>query len=326
MPRRSFLTTNNLLPPVCLLLAILAGVAAFPVIACEFRIKGVEFSGTQDISYDVFDTGDTRKTVIVEIERIDDIVVAEPVASAAMPALQTSDVTGECTARIRVQPSSVAALTKAGARLEYLLAGTGNSGVSSTSQGLEGLVRNIPPGGTDLWEFIIAVESGQIVGSGMYTDFLRVFAGADANDGISDDEELVRLQSTVGSSARIAFAGVQGRNRIVDFGAIENGSTPVFQPALLVQSTAGYRLRFRSDNKGKLLREGRGVASAISYRLEVEGELVDLAGTNTEVLFNNDVNLLKRRIPLEFSIPDADSRRAGVYRDRVIVDIVPMIR
>lgn len=311
---------------------LIACVSAFPVLACEFEITNANIVGGQTIEYDVFSAVNGDKNSIIEIERVDGNLpgtIVDPIGSAGTPATPQSDSVVPCSAQISVAPSTVAALIRAGKRLNYELVADTQGRLSIGSQSLDGVVRNVLPGETRRWEFSVRIVPGQLVSSGSYAGSLLVSVGPEAanRNRLVDinDEELLRVQATVAASARITFAGVQGRNRVVDFGAIESGVKPLFQPAILVQSTAGYRLRFRSENKGQLVREGRGPRSSLPYDLNVSGESMDLGRSNAEVLFSA-VDVATNRIPLEFSIPDARSKRAGVYRDRVVVDIVPMIR
>jgi len=327
----------------CVVFALAAGTWTFSTHACEFDVKAVNYVGGNTIDYDVFDALDTEKILVVEIERIDSVFSGTLSDLNLGAALDASPNTGPgltCDAKIRVIPSIANAALKGNKDvLNFELAAnpftTGPVTTGSTaSQRVDGLIRNILPGEIHRWEFAILLPSEQIVTSGIYEAALLASVrpynstASQITDTITDTakDELVRIKANVAPSARVSFAGVQGRNRIVDFGIIENGAKPIFQPSLMVQSTSGYRLRFSSDNKGNLVREGRGSNSTLPYDLQIEGETIDLGSPDPEVLVNTRSGVATDRVPLDFSIPNAHSKRAGVYRDRVVVNIVPLVQ
>jgi hypothetical protein len=314
------------------LVLIMSGISTVPVGACEFRISSANLAGNPTIDYDVFSAINNDRNVVIEIERVDEDVLAgvNSTMAGTAPAVPVgTDSVVACSARMQIAPFNVSALSNAGNRLNYELVANTPERLAIGSPRVAGRVRDMLPGEKKEWEFTVRIAPNQIVAHGSYAGSVLIAVGPDI-PGVSEivsanDEDLLRIEATVAASARITVAGMQGRNRVVDFGSIESGAKPLYQPALLVQSTAGYRLRFRSENKGQLIRNGGGSHSSLPYDLSVSGKSIDLNLSIAEVQFGA-ASVAATRIPLEFSIPDASSKKAGVYRDRVVVDIVPMIR
>lgn len=281
-------------------------------VACEFKFSSGGFMPT--VNYNVFGGASYDHVAHVEIERVDrgDIDNSRPT----------------CDARIRLHNNKKNILAGGGRQLSYEFV------ADSKDQQADGYIdrvkENLQPGQRYRWEYAIRIIPGQLVPSGSYSALLNVTVGEDrlavGQQLAIDDGLQIDIEAVVPASARVSFAGVQGRSRIVDFGSIENGSEPVFQPVLLVQATDSYQLRFRSDNDGALVRNGSDTSSTLQYDLKVDGKFVDLTSARSGLLVKNSANGVDSRVPLSFSIPDAGGIKAGLYRDRVVVHVYPILR
>lgn len=301
-----------LLATVCLLLPQRA-------ISCEFDLVRVaSFAGAQP-GYDVFNSSGTVYNTIVEVRRID-VASANGDATAQVPL-----PTAVCEALVQVSGTGTALQTGGSGRLLYGLSDSAVSfAIASTVSQTTGAMLS---GDEKRLVFNTIVPAGQFVPNGEYVGELTVALGEPAGtlDALADiDVETSSVFSVVVDAAtRVSFAGVQGRNRTVDFGEIETGSVPLFAPVLVVQSTSPYRLRFRSENQGRLVRETISTISSIPYNLNVAGQSINLVDPESDILLPSQA---ESRISLGFSIIDARNKRAGTYADRVVVDVTPMLQ
>lgn len=297
--------------------ASLLACITMPVIACEFEIASSSLN-TSQINYDVFSATPTSATSLLEIRRVD--------SQSAIDSSQSA--TDLCVARIQIRSAdSQLQLSNNDYSLNYELH---SPTLASSDQLIDITSTPVAVGGRYQLPFSVELPAGQFVPSGLYQSTLTASVGADnpALTKLTDIDEQVsfNLRAQVAESARISFAGVQGRNQLVDFGPIVNGARPLFTPSIVVQSTAPYRLRFRSDNNGRLVRNPPIENQTISYNLEIAGQSVDLSNPEAGVLFDEPFVARDNRVPLLFSIPDASNKVAGTYSDRVIVDILPSLQ
>jgi hypothetical protein len=288
-------------------------IAVDPAFSCEFRF--VSHGAYSSDAYSVFRGNTQVHAGYIDIERID------------RGNNSNGNLAPACIAHIRLRSIESQKLTNAGYQLSYDFVTRFVDHVGELHVYKE--VANLMPGQRHRWEYAISFPSGQMVPSGTYSGVLAAIVGETVSihqQVVPDDELSFVTEVLVESGARVSFAGVQGRDRVVDFGAIRSGTEPLFQPLLIVQSTDPYQLRFRSDNDGMLVREGTIVNSQLKYDLWVGGKYLDLSGGDAEVIFENPIGDFGDRVPLKFSIPDARNKRAGVYRDRVVVQVYPMLR
>ena len=307
------------------LLMLLAATSSTLANACEFSISRVSASAT--LRYDVFNGTSVSIPATIEIERTDTAAVP---ASSAESVVVVAEQTVDCDARVLIAGEQGSTLSSTGFTLSYQLISDAAASSSLQPHVLSREISDMEPGEVARWSYTLEIPAGQFVPSGQYTSALEVSVGPN-NTGTKqllhvDDTELVQLRATVESSARIVFSGVQGRSRQVDFGNLTTGAVPIFEPAVIVQSTSPYRLRFRSDNNGKLISEQSSNPSKIPYELVVAGKLVNLSSSRSDLLFNTKYENSNKRIPFEFRIVNAEKKRAGSYSDRVIVDILPFMQ
>ena len=307
------------------LVVLVAAASSTLANACEFSISRVSASAT--LRYDVFNGTSVSSPATIEIERTD---VAPVPASSDESAVVIAEQTVDCDARVLITGEKGSTLSSAGFNLSYRLTSDATASNSLLPHVLSRQIGGMEPGEVARWRYTLEIPAGQFVPSGQYNSVLEVSVGPNASGTKQllhvDDTKVVQLRATVASSARIVFSGVQGRSRQVDFGSLTTGAVPIFEPAVIVQSTSPYRLRFRSDNNGKLISEQKSNSSKIPYELIVAGKLVNLSSSRSDLLFNTKYENSNRRIPFEFKIVNAEKKRAGSYSDRVIVDIVPFMQ
>lgn len=288
------------------------------LLACQFEITRVVDRSGPDFSYDVFDNSAQSRATAIEILRVD----------AGTQPSDSADVAHDsrCTAKISIVAPDAARLSTGPEALQFGLGATVTADIA-LDQHLLLTAPPLSPGESASVDFYIVIPAGQLLPSGDYPGEVTVSVGQQAGTLervlVPDDEISHPVSVLVAPATRISFAGVQGNHRTVDFGEIETGGVPIFPPALVVRSTAAYRLRFRSENYGFLVREPISATASIPYKLEVAGETVDLGQVDADVLFDAET---QARIPLNFTIIDASDKRAGTYTDRVIVDVMPQLQ
>lgn len=119
-------------------------------------------------------------------------------------------------------------------------------------------------------------------------------------------------------SANVAGASTQGEIDFLDF------STLTRSLSIHVRSTGRYAVTARSLNGQVMLREGGGAtgeAERIAYKARFGGSNLTL--DTTQGLVNSRAGLEGQRIPLEVTVEDVASKRAGTYRDTLILTLAP---
>lgn len=120
-------------------------------------------------------------------------------------------------------------------------------------------------------------------------------------------------------SANIAGASTRGEIDFLDFSTLSRSLS------IHVRSTGRYAVSARSLNGKVMLREGAtaaGEADRIAYSLRFGGR--DLSLDGQQGLTNSRAGLDGQRIPLDVTAEDVGSKRAGVYRDTLILTLAPV--
>ena len=181
---------------------------------------------------------------------------------------------------------------------------------------------DLQPGERRQLGYFIFLPSRQFVTSGSYEGrlALAVFEGVDDREVLRDNRE-VPLRAQVGSSAQVSFVGAVGRRQTIDFGELTDGksSPPVF---LDVQSTADYEITMTSEEGGRLIQRVDGDVWVVDYAASLNGTSVDLArGQPTAQRFQGPTDPVGRRVPVRFRLGTVGEQRAGIYRDRITIEI-----
>ncbi|WP_144037774.1 hypothetical protein [Sphingopyxis sp. KK2] len=120
-------------------------------------------------------------------------------------------------------------------------------------------------------------------------------------------------------SANIAGASTRGEIDFLDFSTLSRSLS------IQVRSTGRYAVTARSLNGKAMLREGAASTSEadrISYDVRFGGR--DLALDAQQGLVNPRAGLEGQRIPLDVIVEDVGAKRAGVYRDTLILTLAPV--
>lgn len=120
-------------------------------------------------------------------------------------------------------------------------------------------------------------------------------------------------------SANIAGASTRGEIDFLDFSTLSRSLS------IHVRSTGRYAVTARSLNGKVMLREG-GVATSdaerIAYDVRFGGR--DLSLDDQQSLVNPRAGLAGERIPLDVTVEGIGSKRAGVYRDTLVLTLAPV--
>ncbi len=120
-------------------------------------------------------------------------------------------------------------------------------------------------------------------------------------------------------SANVAGASTRGEIDFLDFSTLSRSLS------VHVRSTGRYAVTARSLNGKVMLREGAastGDADRIAYDVRFGGR--DLSLDAQQSLVNPRAGLEGQRIPLEVTVEGVGSKRAGVYRDTLILTLAPV--
>lgn len=330
-------------------LALAGSIALLPsslLAACDLEISSVDQVTLEGgDSYDVFAVSGLADRLRVEIRRSDS--TRDPVPSAAEYTMRESAVsllstpsvdnvvpTTRCHALITLQGGVNPTLVRGSSQLRYQLQPASRRAVSRHGS-ISLVVTDLPPGGTAELLYDLVVPAEQFVPGGFYTgDMLATVVqwrgespgiqldppGANAD---VDDRRRIDVSVEVDGAARISFAGTQGRQRIVDFGQLKSGATPVMPVALIIQASSSYALRFRSDNGGQLQQRSGGRDWNVPYALRIGRDVVDLQSGESQIVRTDPTSSRGHRVPLDFRVLNAEDRPAGRYSDRLTIEITP---
>lgn len=120
-------------------------------------------------------------------------------------------------------------------------------------------------------------------------------------------------------SASVAGASLRGEIDFLDF------SVPTRTLNVSVRSTGPYVVSARSENGGVMVREGaagRDAADRIPYAAAFDGRALDLDQTATARA--DRAGLAGRQIPLEVTVDDVSTKRAGQYSDTLFLTLTPV--
>lgn len=165
------------------------------------------------------------------------------------------------------------------------------------------------------------VPAGQLVRKGSYNDQIR-FEVYELEDGVptqlldtSNTQVRARVREVVQATVIIggvprALAGTVGT---VDLGELTDGGEGHFD--LEVSGNGEFDLYLSSENGGELRRAGSG--PGIPYRINVDGQTVDLRSSRTLMLDGDG----QRRYSLVVSSQRVDQAIAGTYGDNLYLSV-----
>ncbi len=151
---------------------------------------------------------------------------------------------------------------------------------------------------------------------------LRYWCGDDASAAMPYESPgivTVTVQVPNVLSASIAGASTRGEIDFLDFATLSRSLS------VSVRSTGRYRVNARSLNGSVMLREGAaapGPAERIAYSVRFGGHALGLGADGGFV--NPRAGLAGQQIPLEVTAEDVSKKRAGAYRDTLILTLSPV--
>lgn len=179
-------------------------------------------------------------------------------------------------------------------------------------------------------EFDLIVPRGQKVGTGaLDLDLVyRLVNAACENEAcrmMPREERIpVPLSLQVKSIARIALSGGR-RAGSIDFGALTTNETR--QIGVEVTATTPFKVQFDSENDGVMLLDGGSRAreeETIPYALKLNGQEVSESAPYLDSAQTGTGGQMLSTM-LDVTILDADSKRAGDYRDVLTITIEPSL-
>jgi hypothetical protein len=228
----------------------------------------------------------------------------------------------ECSIRLSLQEGTTQSNIAIGPRGKLRIEWLDDESRPLTNDNGIGLGRRlaIPAGGATPLTIRLSVPMGQLVSRGNYralTELQLVEVGAPNRTIIATlplDVTILVLPVVA-----LSFSGTDrgSSNARVDFGQLETGETR--QVGFLALSNGGYRLGVQSENGG-VLRHQR-LDATIDYRLQIDGETVDLSGETNLDFDESNRRLARHRA--DITIGQVDGRPAGRYADTVTVRIRP---
>jgi len=160
------------------------------------------------------------------------------------------------------------------------------------------------------------------VPSGTYTRDLQIEVFAQGGDA-PVESYLTQLVLVSAAQAQINIAGTDGRfdkasyMESIDFGEAEPGeSRRVFVQA---RSNASATLSMRSVNAGRMVHDTQA-GSAIAYSVTLDGDPLDLSAPVT-LPGLSATGLTGRSRPLDITIDSLIAPYAGLYSDRIVIEI-----
>lgn len=149
---------------------------------------------------------------------------------------------------------------------------------------------------------------------------VRYWCGDDPSVAPYDAQALVGVTVAVPNVLSANIAGVSQRGKIdfYDFAMLRR------QLQVSVRSTGPFNVTARSLNGGELLRENgnlRDTADTITYEARFDGELMSLEGASQQR--QSRAGLSGRQIPLEVEVGSIEAKRAGRYRDTLLLTLSP---
>lgn len=119
-------------------------------------------------------------------------------------------------------------------------------------------------------------------------------------------------------SANIAGGSNNGEIDFLDFSTLSRSL------AISVRSTGGYEISVRSENSGVMRREGPASINpneVIPYRVSFGGTRLPLG--EQAGFYRTRAGLVGQQIPLDVEVDDVGTKRAGVYRDTIVLTLAP---
>ena len=290
---------------------LLTGLAFFSLVslasaACELELQRIDdATWARSGGYDVFDP-------VAYGDRFSfDILHQEP--------------DGEpCDALVTVAPTATARLDgPRGASLLYEI--RADAGSPGDPRGIS-FVFELQPGERRQVSYFILLPASQFAASGPYEGSLTISLTEDLDGSLQErDRSDIPMRATVGSGAEISFVGAIGQRQTIDLGELTDGksSPEIF---LDVQSTGDYEISLTSEEGGQLVQRVDGRDWDIPYRAILDGSSIDLRGRDkARRRFPGPTDPAGKRLPIQFQLEAVGDQRAGVYRDRITIEITPTL-
>ena len=293
-------------PAVAVLAAMMAG--PYVASACEVKLEQIEPATlSRADGYDVFDAIGHAEQFSFELINLRNDGEACEVDASVEP------LSGK---------SRLSSLGKG--TLDYEIRASAD--LANRSEGISFRL-TLEPGERRRLDYFVYLPPSQFVANGNFEDRLAIDVSK-VVDGLleTEDRRETLVRAVVNPSARIRFVGAVGHRQSVDFGELVKGksSPPIF---LDVRSTSNYEIRVSSEEGGRLVQRVGGEIWSIDYTALLANTRLSLSPFNqNSQRFSGPTDQAGDRHPIRFELGDIGNRRAGTYRDHMIIEITPIVR
>ncbi len=181
------------------------------------------------------------------------------------------------------------------------------------------IAENAPPSAMKYLDYKGWLDRGQIVVPGLYADAIEtILTSADGQQILDQETVVFYLEVESAVAANLSGGGIA---TTVQFGALENGKSRSL--VLEARSNTPYTIHIESEHDGKLVLDPpiAGQNWFVGYQMKIDGAVVDLS-TQTSLSDAATMTAIDSFL-LDFEITDAAAKRAGIYKDVIIVSILP---
>jgi len=184
--------------------------------------------------------------------------------------------------------------------------------------------RRLAPNESHDFMLVLAIPAGQVLPPGDYvhTFETRLHAAPDARPPESAEElssRTLRLSVAVAAHLSINIAGA-GVRKTIDFGELAEGERK--QVRIETRGNQRFQLEVISLNGGVMTMAPPYQTSHVPYMVMLDGKALKLPGVVGPFA---GTGLAGSQFDIEFTIGDILNKRAGLYRDEVMIEIKPAI-
>lgn len=230
------------------------------------------------------------------------------------------------------KPDKAEASSPAGRRLSYALESASGSNLlnaaarSSSQLGTESIlpILDVAPGETRTISYYLIVPPGQVVPPGAYASTAEGVLYQTTGSVLKQTGKLAPISINIAVAAvmSINIAG-GGLSTTLDFGMLEAGATR--SAIVQTRSNERYRLIATSENGGVLKLDppsGDGISWMIPYSVRIDNGMGLLLRADKKLEIRQPpTSLAGTNLPVEVKIGDTAHRRAGRYKDVIVLSI-----